>query len=51
MRHYPKEVSDPGRASCIGWYSLAAGFAHAAAATELDIDYLRGSTASSEFAA
>ena len=28
--------------------SLAAGFARAAGATELDIDYLRGSTAPSE---
>jgi hypothetical protein len=29
-------------------FSLAAGFAYAAGATELDIDYLRGSTAPSE---
>jgi hypothetical protein len=29
-------------------FSLVAGFAHAAGATELDIDYLRGSTAPSE---
>jgi hypothetical protein len=49
MRYYPNEVSDPGPASCF-WlvFSLAAGFAHAAGATELDIDYLRGSTAPSE---
>ena len=32
-------------------FSLAAGFAHAAAATELDIDYLPGSTAPSELTA
>ena len=29
-------------------FSLSAGFAHAAGATELDLDYLRGSTPPSE---
>jgi hypothetical protein len=43
MRHYPKEVRYPGTAVML-WlvFSLAAGFAHAAGATELNIDYLRG---------